>query len=74
MGADIRKTVNLLLRVPLKEERLSQEREWGSGTRFVGKFAEGCRTTRRAMMRDEDPCLVEYRLHFELEKVGVCEG
>jgi len=38
MGADIRKTVDLLLRVPLKEERVSYEREWDSGTWFVEKF------------------------------------
>jgi len=42
MGADIRKTVNLSLRVPLKEERFTQEREWDSGTWLVEKFRENC--------------------------------
>jgi len=46
MGADIRKAVDLILRVPLKEERFPQEREWDSGARFVEKFGEVCRTNR----------------------------
>ena len=42
MGADIRKAVDLLLRVPLKEERFSQKRDWDSGTGLVQEFGEGC--------------------------------
>ena len=42
MGADIRKAVDLLLRVRLKEERFSQEREWDSGAWFVEELGEGC--------------------------------
>src|SRR5437773_4629333 len=46
VGADIRKAVDLLLGVSLKEERFSQEREWDSGTWFVEKFGEVCRSNR----------------------------
>ena len=62
MGADIRKAVDLLLGVSLKEERFSQEREWDSGAWFVEEFGEGCWTNRGVMMMDEHPALVENRL------------
>jgi hypothetical protein len=40
VSADIRKAVDFPLRVCLKEERFSQEREWDSRTWLGERFAE----------------------------------
>ena len=42
MGADIRKAIDLSLRVALKEERFSHKREWDSRTWLIENFRETC--------------------------------
>ena len=61
MGADIRKAVDLFLRVPLEEERFSQEREGDSRTWSAQKLVERSRIANSAT-RDEHPIPVEYRV------------